>query len=209
MVPLSSVGDVAYGVQKHPGNRPGKNSKPYLRVANVQRGRLVLDEIKYIEISGPDFARIRLEDRDLLFVEGNGSRENLGRVALWLDEIPDCVHQNHLIRARMDKAKVVPEFAAYWFNSGAGRAHFFEEGKTTSGLGTINSTVVKAAPIPVPPMDVQERLAQEFDYALAKAAQQREDAAKARAKAWADFETAVYSADKVETSIRGGAGEGT
>lgn len=198
MVPLSTVGDVAYGMQKHPGNRPGKNSKPYLRVANVQRGRLVLDEIKYIDISGADFERIRLEDRDLLFVEGNGSRENLGRVALWLDQIPDCVHQNHLIRARMDKAKVLPEFAAYWFNSGAGRAHFFEEGKTTSGLGTINSSVVKSAPIPVPPMDVQQKLAQQFDEALATAEKQREDAAKARAKAWTDFETAVYAAEVVE-----------
>ncbi|RHZ91689.1 hypothetical protein D1122_20890 [Cereibacter sphaeroides] len=198
MVSLSTVGDVAYGMQKHPGNRPGKNSKPYLRVANVQRGRLVLDEIKYIDISGADFERIRLEDRDLLFVEGNGSRENLGRVALWLDQIPDCVHQNHLIRARMDKAKVLPEFAAYWFNSGAGRAHFFEEGKTTSGLGTINSSVVKSAPIPVPPMDVQQKLAQQYDEALATAEKQREDAAKARAKAWTDFETAVYAAEVVE-----------
>lgn len=200
MVPLSTVGDVVYGMQKHPGNRPGKNSKPYLRVANVQRGRLVLDEIKYIDIGGPDFERIRLEDRDLLFVEGNGSRENLGRVALWLDQIPDCVHQNHLIRARMDKTKVLPEFAAHWFNSGAGRAHFFEEGKTTSGLGTINSSVVKSAPIPVPPMDVQERLAQKYDEALTTAEKQREDAAKARAKAWSDFETAVYAAEGADNA---------
>ena len=198
MVPLSDVGEVVYGMQKHPGNRPGKNKKPYLRVANVQRGRLVLDEIKYIDIGGSDFARLRLEDRDLLFVEGNGSRENLGRVALWLDQIPDCVHQNHLIRARVDKAKVVPEFAAFWFNSGAGRAHFFEEGKTTSGLGTINSTVVKSAPIPLPPVDVQKDLVAEFEAALAQVRTLMRDAATVRAQAWTDFEAAVYAAEDVD-----------
>lgn len=195
MVPLSDVGEVVYGMQKHPGNRPGKNKKPYLRVANVQRGRLVLDEIKYIDIAGADFARLRLEDRDLLFVEGNGSRKNLGRVALWLDQIPDCVHQNHLIRARVDKAKVLPEFAAFWFNSGAGRAHFFKEGKTTSGLGTINSTVVKSAPIPLPPVDVQKDLVTKFEASLSQVTTLMQDAAKVRAQAWTDFEAAVYASD--------------
>lgn len=198
MSPLSDVGEVVYGMQKHPGNRPGKNRKPYLRVANVQRGRIVLDDLKYIDIAGADFTRLRLQDRDLLFVEGNGSRENLGRVALWRDEILDCVHQNHLIRARIDKSKVLPEFAAFWFNSSAGRAHFFEEGKTTSGLGTINSTVVKSAPIPVPPIGVQKKLVEDYEAARLKIAGLVEDAAKVRAQAWTDFEAAVYAAEDVD-----------
>ena len=195
MRPLGEVGDVVYGLQKHPGNRPGKNSKPYLRVANVQRGRLVLDEIKYINVARTDFERLCLTDLDLLFVEGNGSRENLGRVAIWRDEIPDCVHQNHLIRVRVDRSHVSPEFAAYWFNSASGRAHFFEEGKTTSGLGTINSTVVKSALLPLPPVDLQIAMAVALDDACADAAGLRGRAEEARARAWVDFESAVYEAE--------------
>ena len=195
MCPLAEVSDVVYGLQKHPGNRPDKNSKPYLRVANVQRGQLALDEIKYIDVGQTDFKRLCLKDCDLLFVEGNGSRENLGRVAIWRNEIPDCVHQNHLIRARVDQSHVSPEFAANWFNSASGRAHFFEEGKTTSGLGTINSTVVKSAPLPLPPVDVQITMTASLDEARAAAASLRTKAKETRAAAWADFERAVYEAE--------------
>ena len=204
MCRLGEVGNVVYGLQKHPGNRPGKNAKPYLRVANVQRGRLALDEIKHIDVVQTDFDRLCLKDRDLLFVEGNGSRENLGRVAIWRSEIPNCVHQNHLIRARVNQSHVSPEFAAYWFNSASGRAHFFEEGKTTSGLGTINSSVVKSAPIPLPPVDAQIAMAAALDDDHAAAADLRRQAAKAHAKAWADFEAAVYAAedDTVTAEIR-------
>ena len=195
MLPLAEIGDVVYGLQKHPGNRPGRNSKPYLRVANVQRGRLVLDEIKHIDVAQRDFERLCLKDRDLLFVEGNGSRENLGRVAIWRNEIPDCVHQNHLIRARVDRSRVSPEFAAYWFNSASGRAHFFGEGKTTSGLGTINSTVVKSAPLPLPPPAVQISITASLDDACVAAASLRRNAEEMRAAAWAEFERAVYEAE--------------
>ena len=146
--PLSTVAEVVYGIQKHPGNRPDKNPRPSLRVANVQRGSLLLGDVKMIDVDDADFERLRLKDGDLLFVEGNGTRENLGRVAVWRNQIEDCVHQNHLIRARLDKSQVNPYFAAHWFNSESGRAHFFELGKTTSGLGTINSSVVRSAPIP-------------------------------------------------------------
>ncbi len=155
---LSDVAEVVYGLQKHPGNRPGLNARPYLRVANVQRGNINIDEMKKIDVDDATFKRLNLIKDDLLFVEGNGSRANLGRVAIWHGEIEGCIHQNHLIRARLDLERATAGFVAAWFNSDAGRAHFFKEGKTTSGLGTINSTVVRDAPLPLPPIDVQNAL---------------------------------------------------
>ena len=38
-----------------------------------------------------------LKKDDLLIVEGNGSIEQIGRVAIWNDEISPCYHQNHLM----------------------------------------------------------------------------------------------------------------
>ena len=52
---LGGISKVSYGVQKCPSNRPGKFAKPYLRVANVQRGQLNLSEIKYIEQQSGQF----------------------------------------------------------------------------------------------------------------------------------------------------------
>lgn len=189
---LCQVASVSYGVQKSPANRPGLHARPYLRVANVQRGRLVLDEVKTLNVPDSDMASLRLEVGDILFVEGNGSRKELGRVALWNGEIEDCVHQNHIIKARPDKKRLVPEFAMAWFNIEAGRDHFFQSGKTTSGLGTINSSVIRTAPIPLPTLEVQGQLVKSLTDSRASAEAKRLEAQKLRASAWKSFEDSLF-----------------
>ncbi|NQU74701.1 MAG: restriction endonuclease subunit S, partial [Planctomycetes bacterium] len=143
IVELGDIASVSYGLQKCPANRPAKHARPYLRVANVQRGYLDLREIKTINVPDELMPAFRLEAGDVLFVEGNGSRKELGRVAIWQSEIPDCVHQNHIIKARLDPSMALSEFIMEWFNTETGRMHFFRNAKTTSGLGTINSTEVR------------------------------------------------------------------
>jgi len=62
--PVANLGDVStvsYGIQKCPANRPDQHPRPYLRVANVQRGALDLREIKYIDVPDKEFAGLRLE----------------------------------------------------------------------------------------------------------------------------------------------------
>lgn len=55
--------------------------------------------------------------------------------------------------------------------------------------------VVKSAPIPLPPMDVQRDLVADFEAALAKIGSLKQEADGTRAQAWTDFETAVYAAE--------------
>jgi type I restriction enzyme S subunit len=193
VVELGSVAVVSYGLQKSPTNRPGTHARPYLRVANVQRGRLELQEIKTINVPDTEMGGLRLEVGDILFVEGNGSRAELGRVALWNGEIADCVHQNHIIKARPLTDRLLPEFAMAWFNSDAGRDHFFKSGKTTSGLGTINSTVIRTAPIPLPSIAFQRDLVDELTSAHSRSEIKRTEAATLRQSAWAAFESALFT----------------
>lgn len=159
--PVCMLGDIAlvsYGIQKCPANRPGHDARPYLRVANVQRGELDLSEIKRINVPDGEMPNFRLEPGDLLFVEGNGSRNELGRCAIWQGEIDDCVHQNHILKVRPDPSKLLSDFAMTWFNTSVGKDHFFRSVKTSSGLGTINSTELRAAPIALPAINLQKAL---------------------------------------------------
>ena len=59
-------GKVSYGIQKSPANRPGTHARPYLRVANVQRGVLDLREIKFINVPDEEMPKLRLEVGDVL-----------------------------------------------------------------------------------------------------------------------------------------------
>ena len=52
---------------------------------------------------------------DVLYTEG-GDRDKLGRGTVWKNEIEECVHQNHIFKARLDKTQALPEYVAYWSN---------------------------------------------------------------------------------------------
>ena len=154
---------------------------PYLRVANVLRDELVLDEIKRIRLTAGELRRVSLERGDLLIVEGHGNAREIGRVAVWDGSIVDCVHQNHLIRARPDAATVLPSFACAYLNSSSGRRRLLRGGKTTSGLHTITTTDVKTCPIFVPPIELQGKFAE--TVSRARKLVSRNDTARAGAAA--------------------------
>lgn len=96
LLPLAECAEVQTGVAK--GRRLNGDqavSVPYLRVANVQDGRLDLSEIKEIELRASEVDRYSLQSGDVLMTEG-GDLDKLGRGFIWNDQIPGCVHQNHI-----------------------------------------------------------------------------------------------------------------
>ena len=193
LVPLEVVARVNYGLQKSPQNRPGRFARPYLRVANVQRGYLDLREIKHIDVPVSRLATYVLRKGDVLLCEGN-SADLVGRGAIWNDEIPNCVHQNHVLRVRVrNKRRLLPEFVLGYVNSAPGQAYFKEKAKRTTNLASINSTEVKQMPIPLPPtLEEQDQLVVALQEAKREAARLRESAKKIRATASSTFFDSVF-----------------
>jgi type I restriction enzyme S subunit len=194
MVPLGQLGKISYGIQKCPANRPAVHARPYLRVANVQRGVLDLREIKYINVPDDEMPRLRLEVGDVLLCEGN-SPELVGRGAIWRGEIEDCVHQNHVLRVRVDRDKLLPDFVLAVINSSYGQAYFRSKAKRTTNLASINSKEVASLPVPVLSIDRQQEVLDAL-HAQAQAAQtKRAEAATLRQSAWAAFQSALFTTD--------------
>jgi type I restriction enzyme S subunit len=156
---LSDYCEVQGGLQVSTKRNALPVEVPYLRVANVYRDRLDLGEVKMLKATEAEAARTRLEPGDLLFVEGHANPNEVGRSAVWDGSIPGCVHQNHLIRARLDSEKLLPDFAVAWFKTAEGSAHFRRAGKTTSGLNTISASQVRSALLPIPPIEEQRLFA--------------------------------------------------
>ena len=130
--------------------------RPYLRVANVQRGHLRLDEVKTVRLSEAEASRLTLRDGDILMNEG-GDRDKLGRGWVWEGQIQDCVHQNHVFRLRLRNDAVTPKFVSRYANH-AGARYFLDEGKQTTNLASISMSKVAALPIPVPPAGEAARI---------------------------------------------------
>lgn len=137
----------------------------YLRVANVYANELKLDNVEMIGIQESELERVLLEKGDLLVVEGNGSVDQIGRVALWNDSISPCVHQNHIIKVRFAE-KNIADFVLYWLLSPNGRKEIQRVASSTSGLYTLSLSKVSALPVPLPPLAEQQRIVAEVERRL-------------------------------------------
>ncbi|MEZ2744113.1 restriction endonuclease subunit S [Halopseudomonas bauzanensis] len=141
-------------------------SKPYLRVANVQRGRLELNHIKEVEVPEDEVEKYLLQSGDLLITEG-GDWDKVGRTAIWRDELPECLHQNHVFRARAVVSDWEPRWAEMYLNSAAAREYFAGSSKQTTNLASINMTQLRACAFPLPPLPEQHRIVAKLDQVMA------------------------------------------
>jgi len=162
---VGSLGNVIGGLTKNPKRAKLKRKLPYLRVANVYANELRLDEIEEIGVEDDELEKLLVQKGDLLIVEGNGSPDQIGRLAIWDGAISPCVHQNHLIKARLPK-ECVPEWVVSWLMSPVGRSHVRNVASSTSGLYTLSVGKVAGLPVPLPPIDEQHRIVAEVDRRL-------------------------------------------
>ena len=154
---MDKLGEIQGGLPVSQKRESYSLRKPYLRVANVFRDKLFLNEVKEIGLTPEEFERVQLNKGDVLVVEGHGNPKEIGRASVWDGSIDGCVHQNHLIRFRPNHAIVFPDYISRVLNSHGGRRQLISAGRTTSGLNTISTRKVKEVTIPVPPIDVQKR----------------------------------------------------
>jgi type I restriction enzyme S subunit len=165
---LGAICEIVSGITKD-SKKQGDDYRevPYLRVANVQRLQLNLSEVKTIPAKESTIASYRLEPGDILLNEG-GDRDKLGRGWIWQGQISECIHQNHVFRARIRNGKAIPKWIAYYANTNEARAYFLATGKQTTNLASISKKNLGALPVPLPPVDIQESIVAEIDTQLSR-----------------------------------------
>lgn len=169
---------------------------PYLRVANVKRGEIDLAVVKEVSIPKDEIERYALREDDLLMTEG-GDWDKVGRAAIWRAEIPVCLHQNHVFRARMRAPELTPFWFERYFNSPIGRRYFESAAKQTTNLASINMRQVRSCQIPLPPLAEQRRIVARVDQLMALVDKLETQLAASRATA-----TALLSALGAELTAR-------
>lgn len=161
---LGEITEIVPGITK---GRPlnGQTARPvsYLAVLNVQDRFLNLATVKTIEATETEISRYRLARNDLLLTEG-GDPDKLGRGTLWQEQLPECIHQNHIFRIRLQTDDIDPIFLNWLVGSRRGKRYFARSAKQTTGIATINSTQLRQFPLLVPPLALQI----EFRQRLAK-----------------------------------------
>ena len=139
---------------------------PILRMGNIQHGRIDLSDLKFLHLSEREKTKLLLTYGDIL-VNRTNSAELVGKCAVF-DLEGEYGFASYLIRLRLDTSRVEPMLIAAYINSPAGRAYMFNERKQMTGQANVNATKLKALPIALPSLSMQQRIVAYLDNLHAK-----------------------------------------
>lgn len=159
--PSKAIGSLAletrYGTSSKCSTNPIGNA--ILRIPNVAGGFVNFKNLKYCNLGERDLERLELQPGDLLFVRTNGSRELVGRCAIFENDADKTyAFASYLIRVRLAKDRMQPHFLSFFLNSTQGRTELDKRRRTSAGQFNINSENLRSIEVPVPPLDVQNEV---------------------------------------------------
>jgi type I restriction enzyme S subunit len=137
---------------------------PYVRAANIKWGGLDLTTVKRMGFPNPQ--RYLLRFGDVLLNEASGSPTEVGKPAIWRDEIPGCCYQKTLLRARPRSSEVLSEWLHAAFLADALLGRF---ARMAPGVGILHLTADRmfAWPVPFAPLIEQREIVRRLDAAFA------------------------------------------
>ena len=161
--PLALIGEVRLGRQRSPKRAKGPHMRPYLRAANVTWHGLDLSDVKEMDFSPNEYETYRLHRGDILLAEASGSADEVGKPAVWADEIDGCCFQNTLIRIR-----VCPEVVPYLYYHLLSDARTGALGRAARGVGIhhLGAQRTESWMVALPPIAEQRRIVAEVERRL-------------------------------------------
>lgn len=179
----SQLGDLALDVRYGTAQKCtyGDDGVAVLRIPNIQRSGIKLDDLKRASFSPKEVDSLALRLGDVLIIRSNGSLDLVGRAAVVDVDAVGLLYAGYLIRLRIDQAKLDPEFLRYALSSRKMRTVIENLARSTSGVNNINAQQLRALIVPRPPLHQQVRLIAEIKLALARADRLEAEAARARA----------------------------
>lgn len=146
-----TLGDVTEGLRYGTSVKSGSTGLPVLRIPNITGRSVDASDLKTVELSSAETDRLRLTDRDVLFVRSNGNPDVVGRCSAFSSleasarGSSDWVFASYLIRARL-RPGVDPHAIAALARSAVGRRHLRAGAATSAGQYNVNTAVLRSLP---------------------------------------------------------------
>lgn len=124
---------------------------PVVRIPNIVNGEIKYDDLKWCQLSEREINSLRLEAGDVLFVRTNGVRERVGLCAVYQGQPQEALFASYLIRARLKKDKILPEFFYYFSCTSTGVSQLSGRSSSASdGKFNINTKILDSVYVPIP-----------------------------------------------------------
>ena len=149
---LSEVASSRLGKMLDAKKQTGKYRHPYLANFNVQWFRFDFSTLNEMDFNEEDQVEFALEYGDLMVCEGG----EVGRCAVWHNEIECCYFQKAVHRVRCDTTQILPEYLAWWFHFRSSYNEFEDIIGSKSTIAHLPGVKLKALEIPIPSIGLQQ-----------------------------------------------------
>ncbi|MDP7152038.1 MAG: restriction endonuclease subunit S [Paracoccaceae bacterium] len=152
--PLLPIGKLLtknqYGLSVEAGST---GQYPMLRMMNMEDGRVVENDLKYIDLSASEFEKYRLYDGDILFNRTN-SYDLVGRTGVY-HLGAEHVFASYLVRLQTIREKLDPEYLCAFLNAPIGRRQVMSFATRGVSQTNVNASNLTRILLPLPPISFQ------------------------------------------------------
>lgn len=158
------VESINYGTAKAMSTEP--MGVPILRIPNLKELYIDHTNLKYANLSENEFAKLKLQENDILVIRSNGSINLLGKSCLVTKKEIDFAFAGYLIRIRVKSDIINAKYLNYCLHSPSVRSQIESIDRSSSGVHNINTTELLNIKINFPVLKYQLEISDKIELLL-------------------------------------------
>ena len=160
-----------------------KSSIIFLRNSNLQKGEIILDNVRYVKEDLCDKLIYSNVNEVIICIAGTiglSAVNNIGKISI-----------NQNVSSLNLKKEANPYFVSYWLNSKIS-LEFFNREASVATILYINNNILSGIPIPLPPIEIQQKIVNEINERKQKALRLQKEAKEILENAKSQVERIIF-----------------
>ena len=159
---IGDVFDFKNGLSK--GKEFFGQGTPFISYSEVYKNNsLKAADIKgRVSLTKEEISNLAVQKNDVFFTRTSETPEEVGYSAVLLEDVPDCVFNGFVLRARPRNTWLFPDYCKYCFSTKPVREEISKRCKYTTRAG-ITGKALSEIEIPLPPINEQKAIAEVLD----------------------------------------------
>lgn len=162
-----ALGDVTTSIRNGYSKKPdAEQGTRIFRISAVRPMKLDANDVRYLSGTPADYEPFLIEPGDVLFTRYNGNRDYVEVCARVPANLPPTVYPDKLIRVRVPRLMMLPEFLVILASTGRAREYIESKIRTTAGQSGISGGDLKVLPLDIPRVAEQLQIVAEVERRL-------------------------------------------